>query len=131
MSWARSLQVRSWIALIMLMLCAMSYASTDEPDLLIPPPHLQNWGVTASGEKVLYFTEAGWTEFSAIVRQERKEAIEAAVAEAVKPLLVENAGLKAENASLRKPRRGVLLWILGVGGAALVGGFALGVAASK
>jgi len=87
--------------------------------------------VTASGEKVLYFTEAGWTEFSAIVRQERKEAIEAAVAEAVKPLLVENAGLKAENASLRKPRRGVLLWILGVGGAALVGGFALGVAASK
>ncbi len=142
MNWKARPRVRLWIVCLMLMLSVMCFAATPEPveipqedlgehPILEPPAYLQNWGVTESGEKVLYFTEAGWTEFSGMVYAWAEQVVEESVATAVKPLLVENAGLKAEVASLRKPRRGTLLWILGVGAAGLVAGLVVGVAVSK
>ncbi len=142
MNWKASPLVRLSIVCLMLALSVMCFAATQEPTeipqedlsehpVLEPPEYLQNWGVTESGEKVLYFTEAGWTEFSAMVYAWIAQTIDESVAAAVKPLLVENAGLKAEVASLRKPRRGTLAWILGVGAAGLAAGLVVGVAVSK
>ena len=125
MSWRVRPRVRLWTALIMLMLCAMCLSAASEGMVLEPPEHLQNWAV-CGGEKVLYFTKDGWADFSALVYDWAAGVVEESVAVAVKPLLIEVAGLKAENAALRKPRRGTLYWILGAAGAGLVTGLVVG-----
>ena len=127
MSWTARPRGRLWIACLMLVTCAMFSSAQG---ILEPPEHLQNWAV-CDGEKVLYFTADGWTEFSGLVYAWAEGVVEESVAVAVRPLLVENAGLKAEVAALRKPRRGTLLWIVGVGAAGLVTGLVVGVVVSK
>ena len=133
MNWTSCRPRKLWIACLMLMLCAMCWAAQPETEtpMLVPPPNLQNFLVLESGARVLYFDESGWIEFSALVQAWAQGVVEESVAVAVKPLLVENAGLKAEVAALRKPRRGTLLWIVGVGAAGLVTGLVVGVAISK
>jgi len=137
MSWLARPRRRLWTALIMLMLCGMCFAEVPEipqdptpPPILEPPEHLQKWAVY-DGERVLYFTDAGWSEFSGLVYAWAKQVVDESVATAVTPLLIENAGLKAEVKTLRKPRRGTLYWILGAAGAGLVTGLVVGMVASR
>ena len=140
MNWTARPRGKLWIACLMLVTCAMCFAATAAPaevpeipdtPMLVPPPNLQNFLLLESGARVLYFDESGWIEFSALVQAWAEGVVEESVAVAVRPLLVENAGLKAEVAALRKPRRGTLLWIVGVGAAGLVTGLVVGVVVSK
>ena len=126
-----------WTALIMLMLCGMCFAAAPEipqeppaSPMLEPPEHLQKFG-ECDGERVLYFTEGDWAEFSALVYAWAEGVVNESVAVAVTPLLIENAGLKAEVKALRKPRRGTLYWILGAAGAGLVTGLVVGAVVSR
>jgi hypothetical protein len=123
----------------MLMLCGTCFAAAPvaeipqeppAPPTLEPPEHLQKFG-DCDGERVLYFTEADWAEFSALVYAWAEGVVNESVATAVTPLLIENAGLKEEVKSLRKPRRGTLYWILGAAGAGLVTGLVVGAVVSR
>lgn len=111
------------MACLMLLMCATSWSapSTTEPLMLELPPHLQKYLVLPSGEKVLYFRAIEWIEFSEYVYAYVQDLIEESVTVAVVPLLIEVAGLEAENAVLRRPQAGDF-WVkvlIGIGGVAV------------
>lgn len=89
MSW------RKCLTLLLLTVCLTPMMYAQQSRELVPPPHLQRFlQLEESGERVLYFTESGWSEMGKLVWQDRIRVAEAAAAAAARPLLAEIEGQK-------------------------------------
>ena len=95
------------------------FAEPSKDMMLEPPPRLTNF-TTVDGQKVIYFTETGWTELSNLIYAERYFTAQAAAAAAARPLLAE---IEEKNVIIDERRKGrALLKIgLGLGGVGAIG----------
>ncbi len=92
---------------------------TEDPLVLIPPPHLRHF-TSLDGAEVIYFGEDEWIEFSMLVYMTGFKMAEAAAAEAARPLLAE---LEEKRVIIDERRKGYIMTKigLGLGGAGAIG----------
>lgn len=83
----------------------MMYADSLNEDqeylMITPPEHLRNFIELPSGEKVLYFRENEWVEFSTWLYTAVVNYTEETVVMAVKPLMEENKRLERQKKTWR------------------------------
>lgn len=110
--------MRTLLTIVLLIVSVMPLMS-EPPPILEPPEHLQTWAVL-NGETGLFFGLEAWTEFSGLVYTMVQQTAIHAAAEAARPLLVENEGLKTERDIAMEQVRWAGVWkVVGIVGVSL------------
>ena len=106
---------KTLLILLIVLITPMLYGESSTL-MVQPPAHLQNFIVLPSGEPAIYFTRDQWIELSQLLLLDRAMVAEAAVKEAVIPLMVKIDALETRAARRRWiPIVGVTVGVVGVG----------------